>query len=506
MASAWLLPGTLESAVLGWLATIFITICLILSEQRYLPLYLVGIVSNGLAFYWLEGTIGTFGGFSPIAAGLIYCLFVIVSSLQYTIVAFLFRYLPSSLDKWCLRVPAAWITAEYLSIRIFPWYLGHTQLYLAPLAQAASIAAVPLITFQMLWLTEAVTRSVIERRINSAFKGATALLVALLIYGWWELRAETKVEETRAVALVQANLSIERKGDLAFFASNEERYRALTAPFAGTDTLVIWPETAIQEWIPAQIGNVRNHKNLPQFERQMPLLVGALSYSSRTATHNSAFAVMKNGEIPLPYHKRILMPFGEYTPFSKLLPFLATMNANVAEFRAGEKADVFQYTFDDGQTVKTSPLICYEDIVPSLSRESVLLGAELLVNMTNDAWFGDSVAPLQHHLIASFRAIENRRSLIRSTNTGLTAIVNPWGTTLASLPLFQEGTLLAEVPVIRYNTLYTRYLGEKPWWLLSFASVLLVLLRILQPLVRRRARGIEPNNPQTQSSGGKSQM
>jgi len=488
----------MQSAVLGWFAALFLVLCLLTSQQRYLPLFITGVLSNGLAFYWLDGTIGTFGGFSPIAAALIYCLFVVISSLQYTVVSFLFRYLPLTLDRFALRGAVAWVAGEFLSVRIFPWFLGHTQLSFAEFAQAASVAAVPLISFVMIWLSEGAIRSLGERRFHPGLKGAGAIFSLLLVYGWWELLDEGLLHETQSVALVQANLSIERKGDVAYFSSNEERYRALSSPFQGSSTLVIWPETAIQEWIPAQIGHVRNNKHLPSFEKQMPLLVGALSFSSRTATHNSAFGILPTGEVLPPYHKRILMPFGEYTPFSDLIPFLASMNANVAEFHAGKKVEVFEYpllTEGGSRILKVSPLICYEDIVPSLSRESVIQGAELLVNLTNDAWFGDSVAPLQHHLIASFRAIENRRSLIRSTNTGLTAVVTPWGKTTASLPLFQEGTLLAEVPVIRYNTLYTRYLGEKPWWLLSSAAVVLVLLRLLQPLARRRARGVTQQEP-----------
>ena len=117
-------------------------------------------------------------------------------------------------------------------------------------------------------------------------------------------------------------------------------------------------------------------------------------------------------------------------------------------------------------SIKVSPLICYEDVIANPSRESTKLNAELLVNITNDGWFGDTVAPYQHNLIASFRAIENRRFLIRSTNTGLTAIINPVGQTVHKLAPFSEGTLLAKVHLMSYMTLYTLYIGDGFAWLI----------------------------------------
>jgi apolipoprotein N-acyltransferase len=115
-------------------------------------------------------------------------------------------------------------------------------------------------------------------------------------------------------------------------------------------------------------------------------------------------------------------------------------------------------------TAKIAPLICYEDTVPGPARDATRLGAELLVNLTYDTWFGRSAAPYQHHLIAIFRAIENRRFLIRSTYTGYTAVVNPLGKTIAAIPAFTEGKLTVDVALLTYQSSYTQYVGELPWW------------------------------------------
>ena len=118
--------------------------------------------------------------------------------------------------------------------------------------------------------------------------------------------------------------------------------------------------------------------------------------------------------------------------------------------------------------MKLSPLICYEDIVPSLARQATAQGAEILINQTNDAWFGDTAAPYQHHIIAAFRAIENRRYLLRSTNSGLTAVVDPLGRTLASLLPYTESVLPMEVSLLTYRSTYT-YLPIYALWLLVAA-------------------------------------
>jgi apolipoprotein N-acyltransferase len=117
-------------------------------------------------------------------------------------------------------------------------------------------------------------------------------------------------------------------------------------------------------------------------------------------------------------------------------------------------------------TLKVSPLICYEDTVPALAREASRKGAELLINITSDSWFGRTLAPRQHHLIASFRAIENRRFLIRATNTGLSGVVDPLGRTIASIPPFAEGTATAQVTPLTYRGAYTNWIGDRPWWAL----------------------------------------
>ena len=173
------------------------------------------------------------------------------------------------------------------------------------------------------------------------------------------------------------------------------------------------------------------------------------------------------------------MPFGEYMPFSDYFPWLLELNPNVGGFKAGAEAEVFQFPqLNQGASLGVAPLICYEDVIPGPGAEATRAGAEVLVNLTNDAWFGDSIAPNQHHLIASFRAIENRRYLLRSTNTGLTAIVDPFGKTIGQVPKFSEDILSSKVHALQTLSFYTQFPVEQAWRGLSGALLLIILGRV----------------------------
>lgn len=479
LSLAWWNPGTARSAALGWLSTLLLVYAIGHSATPYRLAYLAGIIANILGFYWLAATISDFGGFSTLAGVLIFSLFVTISALQYIVFVFLWRKLPTFLDRCALRFASAWVLGEFWSIRIFPWQYAHTQLGFLPLAQVADIAGTLLISFIMFWVAEALILMTSGKYKSRFVWSAIIALLASVVYGIFTTRYFRNIEApSYKVALVQANIETEEKHNIKLFRQNTEAYIRITKNLYAEKRLIIWPETVIQDWIYTGIGNAANDPHLPQLEGGSSLLTGALTFDPPKQLHNSALAILSDNTVPPPYHKRILMPFGEYTPFGDIFPWLKELNATSGNFEAGQEALVFEYNIElanqKRHNMKVAALICYEDVVPALSRESTKKGAELLVNLANDAWFGDSVAPYEHHLIASFRAIENRRFLLRATNSGLTAIVNPIGETVSQLPVFSEGTLLAEVQLLSYKSVYTNFIGEKPWWLLTVAAVFLM--------------------------------
>jgi apolipoprotein N-acyltransferase len=193
---------------------------------------------------------------------------------------------------------------------------------------------------------------------------------------------------------------------------------------------------------------------------------------------NSAIAIDKAGDVLGIYHKRILMPFGEYIPFADRYPELKKLSPQTADFSVGDKLDPISIPLDSNtdapeQELKVAPLICYEDLISGPTLEGARRGADILVNLTNDAWYGETAAPLQHHLIAQWRAIEARKTLIRSTNTGLTAIVDPLGQTVSQLPVFTADHLVYDAPILSISTVYSQ-LGDLPSWVLSALIALVV--------------------------------
>jgi apolipoprotein N-acyltransferase len=152
------------------------------------------------------------------------------------------------------------------------------------------------------------------------------------------------------------------------------------------------------------------------------------------------------------YDKVHLVPFGEYVPLKKWLPFIKKLVAQTGDFKTGKKGAVLK-----AGPYKIGVLICYEIIFPGLSRASSENGADLLANITNDAWYGTTSAPYQHFSMTVFRAVENKRSLVRSANTGISGFIDPVGRINGSTPLFKEAVMTQPMPVIKLKTVYTRF-------------------------------------------------
>ncbi len=466
LVAAWWVPSSSAGAALGWTC---IPLWIASLRNPHRPLrraFVAGCLTYSAGFYWLFNTISQFGGFPLVASLAIFGLFVCGSAVQFLFLAFIWNHIPNCLAKCGLRTALSWLIAQQFWIRIFPWDFGHTQIGFLPMAQIADLGGVWLITFLMMWLCESFSlrkeTSIIARILS------LVCLASGIAYGLWRIDSfpEMYGPSLRTV-LVQGNVSLEQKHNISYFSVNRERYLKISKSISQPDSLIIWPESTITDFIPAELQDVRFSKLLPFIGDGSAFLVGAVTYRSDRSLYNSAVMVRPDGSLPEPYNKIVLMPFGEYTPFGDLFPFIKEINATAGSFTPGKGPAVLDFQLSTGVPVKVSPLICYEDVTPPLARASTLKGAELLVNQTNDAWFGDTVAPLQHHMIATFRAIENRRFLLRSTNTGLTAVVDPIGRTLATLPTFSEGTIDMSVNLIGYRTIYTSVDVEGFWWLLS---------------------------------------
>ncbi len=293
------------------------------------------------------------------------------------------------------------------------------------------------------------------------------LLISTLAYGYFRI-VQVDVEISQSpklnIGMVQANFDFLEKTE------NQEKtvtdkHKEMSQDLKSAD-LIIWPETAIQAWFSNDSNYliVRDEMGVPEMEGKY-FIVGGMSFTptdpdaeiltdENIIKYNTAFLTDSNGIILERYNKVKLLLFGEYLPFAKYIPAIKNISPASGDFTPGSELDLFEI---EEKGVKIAPIICYEDIIPSFSRQFVDKGANLIVNITNDAWFGKTIAPYQHLFISIPRAVETRRYLLRSTNTGISAIIDPVGRVVDRTDNFVQTNLVGEVSLMNGGkTLYTR--------------------------------------------------
>lgn len=528
LALAFLLPMTWAGVILEWVAIVLLVWCLKKYPGQLLrSLFVCGVVSYLIGFYWLPRTIEFFGGFEAIVACSLFFLFCAVSSLQFILWGWLYQRLQSTiLYRNHLALALSWLTVEFLFPKLFPWRLSSSQIRWTSFASLAEFVGTVPLSAILIWWADLLTSAFFDYWSSRGPEAAAgyqpllpkrhlifALSFTLLLLGIGAFRtAQVHVLLSQApriqVALIQGNLDAKQKGDIRYFQVNLNRYRELSeqAIQAGAE-FVLWPESVSNIWTPETLKSVTGTVYDPFPHLTVPLLYGGLSCrkhswsnsswpqdnaapeledqcSSGDQAFNTAFGRDSAGKMVGRYHKKILMPFGEYLPFADRFPWLKTLSPKSGDFSRGDLDNpiVFEVKskFEQGQErlrqLSVSTLICYEDLLSSLSKDAVRHGAEILVNLTNDVWYGDTKAPYQHHLLAAWRAIETRRYLVRVTNTGLTGVVDPLGRTIEMLPIFTSGVLLAEIRPLTIRTLSVK-LGDWHLWVLSLGTIVLAFVK-----------------------------
>jgi apolipoprotein N-acyltransferase len=216
-------------------------------------------------------------------------------------------------------------------------------------------------------------------------------------------------------------------------------------------------------------------------ETGIPMLIGSPDKGEDGLLYNSAFLVRPDGTIAGRYDKRHLVPFGEYVPLEHVFFFLEKLVTGIGDFGRGRVATVFT---EAGR--RFSVMICYEVIFPAEVREFAQAGAAFLINITNDAWFGQSGAPYQHLAMAAMRAVENGSYLVRAANTGVSAVIEPSGAIAVQTPIFVEGAIVGTIRARVGTTPYTRY-GNVVAWACVIFSVAYVSALFRRPRGRRAA-------------------
>ena len=431
-----------------------------------------GFAGIAVAFVWLIHAFQVFGGFSLPIAIVLFVVPVLWMGMQLGVFVGALAWIgPLPLG---LGAPLTFTVVEFLFPTLFPWRLAHTQNRLVPLMQSAEIAGPYLLGFAIVWCNAGLAR-LVRRGERGPLVGALALLAVLSVGG--NDRAG-RVEALRGAApalrvgVVQGNIGVERKGDRSFFRRNLDEYRRLSRELADQVDLLVWPETVAQHPIDvtgaAPVGDAHPFPDAPR-----ALVFGGLAIGTGTEgrrIYNSAFLTEAGGAIVGRYDKRVMVPFGEYLPFADRFPALRRLSPASGRFTPGAAPAVL--TTADG--VRLGPLICYEDVIPGPAREAVELGATLLLNLTNDAWYGVSAEPFQHQALAAWRAVETRRDFIRATNTGLTTAISATGALTMKLPIFEAAAERVDVRLLEIETFYTRY-GDVFAWALVLAWAIVAI-------------------------------
>lgn len=433
-----------------------------------------GIFTNIPAFYWLVYTMHVFGGFPyPVSAFFYVCLSA-YTSCQFVLFALgMHRLGPGPLG---LSAPLLWVPLEFLYPQIFPWRLANSQFPVPVLTQIGDVTGPFGLSFAMAWFAAGLAQFLRDRRRRAPLIAACASVAAIAAYGAMRMpviQAAVDAAPPVRVGLVQGNVGIVEKSDATYFEVNVEKYRELSLPLQDDVDLLIWPETVAQWWVPGNVERLEGKDNpFPELRRH--LIYGGLGYDRNAAgeieKHNSAFLLGPGGELLGRYDKRILMPFGEYMPGASLIPALAELSPQTGDFTPGRRV----VTLDVPGKVRVAPLICYEDVPADLARAMTRAGAEALLTMFNDAWFGATAAPYEHEALALWRAIENRRYFLRAGNAGVTGVIDPLGRVVGRLGLFTEETMRAEIRPLRIRTFYTEHGDVFAWAVVAAAAAALL--------------------------------
>lgn len=427
--------------------------------------FVCGLSAYGGILYWLNIVMITYGKLHWTLSFTLFIFLAAILSLYTGAATFFMRWVEKGGISPLFSLPIGWVGLEYARAYVltgFPWAsLGYTQYRLLPLIQIADITGVYGLSFLVVLANVVAYR--IVRWVTGKEGGsyptagsAALLLMLLLILGYGFSRLNTPEQgATLKVGLTQGNIPQDVKWDPAFQERTVAVYEKLSRQAcAGGCDLVVWPESAAPFFLQDDIRYAARIRSLAA-DLKTCMVVGSPAFDNvggRIRYLNSAFLLAADGEVLGRSDKIHLVPFGEYVPLAQLLPFINKMVAGIGDFAAGTAA----IPLNAGKA-RIGVLICFEGIFPELSRAYVRAGSRLLVNITNDAWFGRSSAPYQHLSMTVFRAVENRVPLVRAANTGITAIIDSRGHIRRMTQIFKETCLADEVRLGSGDSFYTRF-------------------------------------------------
>jgi apolipoprotein N-acyltransferase len=460
--------------------------------QAFVLGYTCGILWYAGTCYWIYSTMHQYGGVNPPAAVGLLLLFCLYLALYHGLFGLLIGWLAGDSPfsrRALLLAPVVWVAVELARTRItgFPWdLLGTSQVDNIPLARIATVTGVYGISFEIMVVNAALAAAVLLRREVRKPLLLAGILAALILQSG-RLVPAPAIPADKTALLVQANIPILEGGDWTrdYFNATLHELTQLSLNLDGDDQhppqLVVWPESpapfyASDPIFRGAVSAVGLRTNAWVVVGNIGIQNASMANSHATSLYNSASLVSSSGEWVGRYDKVHLVPFGEYVPFKRVFAFAGGLTKEVGDFSSGDSRAPL-----DANGAKLGVFICYESIFPDEIRQFAAQGAQVLVNVSNDGWYGDSGAYAQHLKQARMRAVENARWLLRDTNTGVTASIDPYGRVVASVPRKVRTALLAPYALSDATTFYTRH-GD--WF--AYLCAIISLTALLWPRLSRK--------------------
>ncbi len=452
--------------------------------------YLVGLVFFSGAVYWVN-----------YVSGLGFTVLVFYLALYFAAFGLLFSTLivtgRQSLMAGLFLGPCLWVALEYIRSHLFTGFswalLGYSQYSALAVIQISDITGAYGVSFLLVLVNVGIYQAInrvqsrkyrVQKRVSlkkSLFSVLCPLIsvIIVLAYGYVKLNQEFAGDNLK-VSVVQGNIPQKMKWDPGARDYILERYFLLTEQAALAEPeMIIWPETSVPGYLEADSRTLKEVSSLSRKISPAYLLVGTPRAGETGQTYNSA-SLLAQGKIIRSYDKLHLVPFGEFTPWPEFFSRFSFAGL-IGDFTPGEDYTVFTLPRREGK-IKFSALICFEDVFGHFVRRFVQKGAQILVNMTNDAWFRDSSEPYQHLQASVFRAVENRVNVVRSANTGVSCFINPWGKILSRVcddsgrDLLVAGEKTQRLQVVAMPSFYTAF-GDIFAWLCVAVSAVFIIVR-----------------------------
>ena len=435
-----------------------------LPSQICVASYTAGVVFFAGTFYWITETMMTYGGLSASLAVGVGALFTLTYALYFVLFGLGLHLAMKKFGARGLFFAAPWwVTVELLRAILFsgfPWMLlGYALVPYTGILQMAAWTGVYGLSFLAAAVNGVIAYGALQRS-----KASIAAASAVVVIAWvLPVLGEKPSNDPVPVRLVQTNISLDQPWKKPDSEQLLDELAMLSTRGVSQPKLVVWPETPAPLYLNQDAEFRTRMQNIAR-KLGAYFLIGYIDALGEGPS-NSAGLLNPRGDQVSRYDKMHLVPFGEYVPFKRLLFFAESMTRQVGEFVPGT-----EYTLSslDGHRISTA--ICYESIFPDLVRRFAKRGSELIVVITNDGWFGESSAPYQHLRMGIVRSVENRRYMVRTANTGISAIIDPYGRIEAQTPIGVRTILDGTAQFRSDRTFYTQY-GD----VFAYANILSVI-------------------------------